>query len=175
MGIKDFCVDSDGKRFVKLSEYNKRVSHPEEKKKYLDKKLSRLRNVYKDLNKKNNKNPNFTPIDYKKSKRYNKVKRQHAKVCKQIADIRENYLQTTSYYYVNNYDIICIENLTVKNMVKNHKLARAIMSCGWGRFAQLLEEKCNRYGKTLIKINRFYGSSKTCNNCGYYYEDLTLD
>lgn len=59
-------------------------------------------------------------------------------------------------------------------MMKNHKLARVIQRCGWSRLAELLEEKCNRYGKILIKIDRFYPSSKTCNGCGYYKKDLTL-
>jgi len=146
----------------------------EKKEKYLSKQMARLRKVYTEINKKNKDKPNFEPIDYKKCKRYNKVKKRHATVCKKIADIRENYLQNISYYYVSNYDVICIENLSVKNMAKNHKLARAIMSCGWGRIVNLLEEKCNRYKKTLIKINRFYPSSKTCNHCGHYKHDLTL-
>ena len=60
-------------------------------------------------------------------------------------------------------------------MIKNHKLAKHIQDCGWGSFISKLEYKCQWYGKTLIKIDTFLPSSKTCSNCGYKLENITLD
>jgi putative transposase len=75
---------------------------------------------------------------------------------------------------VNNYDTICLEDLAVKNMVKNHNLARAISDMGWGEFRTMLEYKVEWQGKNLSVIGRFEPSSKTCNCCGHINKELTL-
>lgn len=77
-------------------------------------------------------------------------------------------------YLVNNYDTICIEDLNVSGMVKNHKLASSISDASFSLFRTLLEYKCEWYGKTLSVIDRFYPSSKTCSNCGWKKDDLSL-
>ena len=71
--------------------------------------------------------------------------------------------------------MICVESLAVKNMVKNHCLAKAISDVGWGEFVRQLEYKSQWYGRTLIKIDRWYPSSKTCHDCKHVVEDLPLD
>jgi putative transposase len=69
---------------------------------------------------------------------------------------------------------ICLEDLNVKGMVANRKLAKYIGDAGWGIFISLLEYKADWNNKRIVKINRFYPSSKTCNECGYIHQDLTL-
>ncbi len=90
--------------------------------------------------------------------------------------MRKDFLQKLSTKIVcdNQATTFCIENLSVNNMVKNHKLAQAINDVGWGEFVRQLEYKCNWYGKNLIRIGRFEPSSKTCNECGIINELLTL-
>ncbi len=70
---------------------------------------------------------------------------------------------------------ICLESLAVKNMVKNHCLAKSISDVGWGEFVHQLEYKSQWYGRTLVKIDRWYPSSKTCHQCKYVLEELDLD
>ena len=91
-----------------------------------------------------------------------------------IRNQRQDYLHKISKYLVDNYDTICMENLGVSNMVKNHNLARAISDMGWGEFKSMLEYKCDWYGKNLSVIGRFDPSSKTCSNCGSINRELEL-
>ena len=70
---------------------------------------------------------------------------------------------------------VCVETLGVKNMVKNHCLAKAISDVGWSEFVRQLEYKANWYGRPIVKIDRFYPSSKTCSVCGYILEELGLE
>jgi putative transposase len=67
-----------------------------------------------------------------------------------------------------------IEDLAVNNMIRNRHLARAISACGWGEFRRQLEYKCERYGRHLVVIDRWYPSSKTCSACGHLLADLSL-
>jgi putative transposase len=67
-----------------------------------------------------------------------------------------------------------VEDLAVKNMVRNRSLARVISDCGWGEFRRQLEYKCQRYGRTLAVIDRWYPSSKTCSACGHLLTSLSL-
>jgi putative transposase len=70
--------------------------------------------------------------------------------------------------------VIVVEDLVVKNMVRNRKLAKAISDCGWGEFRRQLARKCERAGRDLIVINRWYPSSKTCSACGHLLAELSL-
>jgi putative transposase len=70
---------------------------------------------------------------------------------------------------------ICIENLAVSNLLKNHKLAQAISDVSWSKFIEILSYKCDWYGKNLVKVDRFFASSKLCNKCGWKNDSLTLN
>lgn len=76
---------------------------------------------------------------------------------------------------VNENQVLCVENLNVEGMVKNHNLAKAINSVGWGMFCTMLKYKAENEGKIYLEVDRFFASSKTCNNCLYRVSDLTLD
>jgi putative transposase len=71
--------------------------------------------------------------------------------------------------------VICVESLAVKNLVRNHSLAKRINDAGWGELVRQLEYKADWYGRTLVRIDRWYPSSQRCHACGYIYAALTLD
>jgi putative transposase len=99
-----------------------------------------------------------------------KVARAHRKVRASRAD----FLHRTSTRLVRDHDVIVIEDLAVKNMVRNRTLAKAISDCGWGTFRRMLEYKAARAGRQLIVVDRFYPSSKTCSACGHLLAELSL-
>ncbi len=91
-----------------------------------------------------------------------------------ITNKRMDFLHKLSTELIRDNQTICVENLSVSNMVKNHKLAQAITDVSWSKFIELLKYKANWYGKNLIQINKFEPTTKTCNNCGFVNEKLTL-
>ncbi len=99
-----------------------------------------------------------------------KVARIHAK----IKDARTDFLHKLTTKLVRENSLIAIEDLAIRNMVKNHKLARSISDAAWGEFFRQLEYKCDWYGKKLVKIDRFFPSSKRCNHCGFVMDKLPL-
>ena len=142
LGLKEFCITSDGE-FV-------------ENPKYLKKSLDKLAKLQRGLSRKTKGGSNW-------EKARIKVARQYAKVANQ----RKDFLQKLSTEIVKENDIICIEDLQVSNMMKNHKFARAIGDVSWYEFTRQLDYKSNWYGKQVIKIDKFYASSRLCNVCGY--------
>ena len=111
----------------------------------------------------------------KGSKNRNKARLRVARIHVRIQDRRRDYQHKLSTRIVHENQVICVESLTVKNMVKNPKLAKAISDVGWGEFVRQLEYKSKWYGRTLVKIDRFYPSSKTCSACQHVLDSLTLD
>lgn len=87
-----------------------------------------------------------------------------------IANQRKDTLQKLSTELIHNNDVICIEDLAPSNMVKNHKLAKAIMDASWYEFRRQLTYKADWYGKKVIVIDRFYPSSQLCSNCGAQWD-----
>ena len=149
LGIKDYAILSDGRKFSN-------PKHLENSKK----KLAHLQKVF--------------ARKAKGSKNYEKMRIKVAKCHRKIANKRNDYLHNLSSYLVNNYKTICLEDLNVKGMQKNHHLARAIQDASWGEFTRQLQYKSDWNGDNIIYIGRFEPSSKTCSVCGYKKDDLKL-
>ena len=150
LGIKDFVITSDGKKF--------------ENKDFFKSTMRKLRIEQRSLARKK-----------KGSNHYNKQKLVVALLHEKVRNQRQDYLHKISSYLVNKYDTICLEDLSVKNMVKNHNLARAISDMGWGEFRTMLEYKSEWNGNNISIIGRFEPSSKTCSKCGNINKELTLN
>jgi len=147
LGLKDYLILNSGEKID-----NPRVL------KYLEDKYRRLA---KSLSRKVRGSANY-------QKARIKLARFHAKV----VNIRKDFLHKLSTKLVKEYDIICIENLNIKNMIKNHRLAKSFQDVSFSEFIRQLEYKAKWYGKTISKIDRFYPSSQICSSCGYQNKDV---
>jgi len=97
-----------------------------------------------------------------------------AKAHEKVRNQRNDFLHKVANHYINNYGTICVEDLNIKGMVRNHNLAKSISDGSWGTLIGLLDYKAEGAGRTLIRIPRFEPSSKTCSECGAVNKDLTL-
>ena len=109
------------------------------------------------------------------SNRWKRANCRVQKIHSVIANSRRNLIHETTTKLAKNYDIIVVEDLDVKGMVKNHVLAKHISDAAWGEFVRQLEYKTKWYGSALVKTDRFYASSKTCSQCGTVKAKLSLD
>jgi putative transposase len=110
----------------------------------------------------------------KGSKNREKARVKVARIHARIADRRRDFAHKLSTRIIRENQYVCAESLAIKNMVKNHTLAKSISDVGWGEFLCQLEYKAKWYGRTFIKINRWYPSSKQCFDCKYVLDDLDL-
>lgn len=110
----------------------------------------------------------------RQSRRYLKQKKRVARVHTKIADTRTDAIHKATTMLADENQVLCMEDLNAKGMVKNHHLARAVSDASFGEFARFLEYKCTERGRTLIKVGRFYPSSKTCSACGHRLDALPL-
>ncbi|MEH1945104.1 MAG: RNA-guided endonuclease TnpB family protein [Nostoc sp.] len=111
----------------------------------------------------------------KGSKNRHKARRKVAKVHAQISDARNDFLHKLTTRLVRENQTIAVEDLAVKNMVKNKKLALSISDASWGELVRQLEYKCDWYGRTFVKIDRWFPSSKRCGHCGHIVDKLPLN
>ncbi len=109
------------------------------------------------------------------SKNRDKARRKLARIHARIADHRQDFLHQLSTRILRENQTICVEGLQVKAMAKHPTLAKAIHDVGWGEFVRQLEYKAAWYGRTLVKIDKWYPSSKRCSACGHVLDSLTLD
>lgn len=148
-GIKDLAILSNGEVYPNI--------------KTLKTNLKKLKYKQRQLSKKQ-----------KGSNNRLKQKQILATLHEKVTNTRIDYLHKVSTDIVKNHDIICIEDLAVKNLMKNHKLAQAFSDVALGTLYAMLEYKSNWNDKTIVKIDRFFPSSKTCSVCGWIKQDLEL-
>ncbi|MFN5855295.1 MAG: RNA-guided endonuclease InsQ/TnpB family protein [Pseudanabaenaceae cyanobacterium] len=111
----------------------------------------------------------------KGSNNRHKARLKVAKVHAEISDARNDFLHKLTTRLVRENQVIAVEDLSVKNMVKNHKLALSISDASWSEIVRQLEYKCHWYGRTFAKIDRWFPSSKRCEHCGYVVDRLPLN
>lgn len=148
-GIKDLAILSNGKRYGNI--------------KVLKTNLKKLKYEQRQLSKKR-----------KGSNSRNKQRKQVASLYVKITNARKDYLHKVSTEIIKNHDVIAVEDLHVKGIMKNRHLAQAMSDVGLGEFYKQLEYKSKWNGRSFVKIDRFFPSSKTCSNCGWINQDLKL-
>ena len=150
VGVSSLITTSNGEKITNPKHFNR-----------LYKKLRRMQKVLSRKTKDSN-------------NRY-KASLKAAKVHARIKDARTDLLHKLSTRLVQENSLIAVEDLEVRNIVKNRKLSRSISDAAWGEFFRQLEYKCQWYGRELVKIDRFFPSSKRCNNCGFVVDKLPLN
>lgn len=150
LGLTHFAITSDGSKFDNPRVLRKRSKNLKRKQQKLSRKV-------------------------KGSNTRSKARRIVARVHEKIANTRKDFLHKLSRKIVNENQVICVENLAVKNLVKNHNLAKAISDVSWGEFTIFLEYKAREDGKFYVEVDRFFPSSKTCSVCLSRVGSLPLD
>lgn len=170
MGVSDLMITSDGVKYPTIR-FDKILAN---KKHYWEKRLARRRLQAQKEIAWDKHNKVLVPRDFSDFKNYLKAKHMVAKYNEKITNQRNDYLHKLTKSLVETYDVIKIEDLKAKNLLKNHKLARAIANQSWRELRSQLEYKCDWYGKQLVIVNP-YKTSQVCSECGYDDGKHTLD
>lgn len=160
LGITDFAILSDGQKI----DNNRFTSKMEKKLKREQRKLSRRALLAKKKG-----------IPLSEAKNYQKQKRKVARLHEKVMNQRTDFLNKLSTEIIKNHDIICIEDLNVKGMLRNHKLARSISDVSWSSFVAKLQYKADWYGREIIKVDTWFPSSQICSECGHKDGKKPLD
>ncbi|RBR31885.1 IS200/IS605 family element RNA-guided endonuclease TnpB [Enterococcus cecorum] len=160
LGITDFAILSDGQKI----DNHKFTSKMEKKLKREQRKLSRRALLAKQKG-----------INLFEAKNYQKQKRKVARLHEKVMNQRTDFLNKLSTEIIKNHDIICIEDLNVKGMLRNHKLARSISDVSWSSFVAKLQYKADWYGREIIKVDQWFPSSQICSECGHKDGKKSLD
>ena len=160
LGITDFAILSDGQKI----DNNKFTSKMEKKLKREQRKLSKRALLAKNKG-----------IPLSEAKNYQKQKRKVARLHEKVMNQRTDFLNKLSTEIIKNHDIICIEDLNVKGMLRNHKLARSISDVSWSSFVAKLQYKADWYGREIIKVDTWFPSSQICSECGHKDGKKSLD
>ncbi len=147
LGIKNLCITSGGEKY----------ENPKTIKKY-EKKLAKLQRQLAHKQ--------------KRSRNYDKQKKKIAKCYEKITNIRKDYLHKISHEIISENQVIVSENLQIKNMIKNHHLAKSITDASWYELTRQLKYKAEWNGRQYIRIDTFYASSQICSSCGYQNTDI---
>jgi len=149
LGLKHFLITSDGRK-IPLPKWFKKTENL-------------IKRIQRRLSRKQ-----------KGSKRYKKIRRRLAKLQLKITNQRLDFLHKLSKQLIDENQVIAVENLCIKGMIRNHKLAKYIANASWGKFLELLRYKAEWYGRIILSVDRFAPTSKMCNKCGYINQDLKL-
>ncbi|WP_171313838.1 IS200/IS605 family element RNA-guided endonuclease TnpB [Enterococcus cecorum] len=160
LGITDFAILSDGQKI----DNNRLTSKMEKKLKREQRKLSKRALLAKNKG-----------IPLSEAKNYQKQKRKVARLHEKVMNQRTDFLNKLSTEIIKNHDIICIEDLNVKGMLRNHKLARSISDVSWSSFVAKLQYKVDWYGREIVKVDTWFPSSQICSECGHKDGKKSLD
>lgn len=152
LGISDFAILSDGQK-IDNQQFTRKMAKKLARE---QRKLSRRLLVAKKRG-----------VNVSEAKNYQKQKQKVARLHEKVKNQRNDFLNKLSTDIIKNHDIICIEDLNTRGMLKNHKLAKNISDVSWYSFVVKLEYKAEWYGRTIIKIDRWFPSSQICSSCGY--------
>ena len=182
LGISSYCITSDGSKYDNPRHLKKHERNLKRKQQKLSRKQKAMKCGLGRGFQAPEINSGDSPLGFpheqlhqEGSNSRKKARKLVAVAHEKISNARQDFLHKLSRKLVNKSQVIVCEDLNIKGLVRNHKLAKTINDCGWGMFLNFLEYKCKKEGKIFLQIDRFFPSSKTCNHCLNVVDSLPLD